>query len=408
MLSDATLRYAEELTTALLGADALYAREQEGKLPPAEPGSTEAAGALWAGRERLIVLNMSQTHQPEPFADYAEARERFIELHERAATLPEPDRRRYYAQCCHSTIAFTRWREGALPFTGQIKDFLHVPAAPAGGGTVDALREEMRDLLNAMGYSGDLADQFAAWEARHRVPPDAVEGVLNELMDEAWERTTARMPMPAPKSDGMRVVTETGAPYNARCDYLNRTVHLNIDPVLTRPALKHLAVHECYPGHYLQFKLRETWYRDGTAPADGLLSVVNTASSCTFEGIADNGMAVLDWLDSDDDRLSALMTQYRAAIVTKAAWRLHALRWGATETEEWLRSQTLVGGEGWVANRMRFIAAPHRCALIWSYWYGEQSVAPIWHRTPQNRRSDFLRFLFGRMHSPQSVALFIA
>ncbi|HJZ47203.1 MAG TPA: hypothetical protein VKE41_08565 [Roseiflexaceae bacterium] len=36
------------------------------------------------------------------------------------------------------------------------------------------------------------------------------------------------------------------------------------------------------------------------APADGLLSVVNTASSCIFEGIADNGLRMLDWLDSED------------------------------------------------------------------------------------------------------------
>ncbi len=231
-------------------------------------------------------------------------------------------------------------------------------------------------------------------------------GVLNALLDEAWERTAARIPMPAPKSDGMNIVAETGAPYNARCDYLGRRVHLNIDPILTRPALKHLAVHECYPGHYLQFKLREMWYREGIAPADGLLSVVNTASSCTFEGIADNGMHVLDWLESDDDRLLALMTQYRAAIVTKAAWRLHALAWSATETEDWLRDHTLVGGEGWVANRMRFIAAPHRCVLIWSYWHGEQAVAPVWLRTAEAQRSDFLRYLYGRMHSPQSVALY--
>jgi hypothetical protein len=401
MLSDRTLQYAEDLTRALLGADALYVREQAGNTPPAAPGSTEAAM-----RERLVVLNMSTTHQPEPFTSYSEARARFTALMHAAEALPEPDRRQYYRQCCQSTIAFTHWREGNLPFTGQIADFLHVPAAPATDAELDTLRAAMRALLTTMGYTGDLAAQFATWEARHRVPPDAVPGVLDELMDEAWERTAARMELPAPQSDGMRVVTESGAPYNARCDYLNRTVHLNIDPILTRPALKHLAVHECYPGHYVQFSLREAWYHRGLAPADGLLSVVNTASSCTFEGIADNGMAVLDWLDNDDDRLSALMTRYRAGIGTGAAWRLHALGQSGDAVRNWLRSQTLVGGEGWVANRMRFIAAPHRCALIWSYWRGEPSVAPVWERTPPAQRGDFLRFLYARMHSPQSVAFF--
>lgn len=398
-LSDATLCYAEELTTALLGVDALYHAEQGPSDAP--PGSTAEAM-----RERLVVLNMSTTHRPDRFADYADARARFGELQQRAADLPEPDRRLYYDQCCYSTLAFIRWREGALPFTGQIADFLHVPAEPASDAALNDLRREMRGMLNAMGYSGDLAAQFAAWEERNRVPPADVQGVLDELLSAAWDRTVQRLEIPAPKSDGMRVVTETGAPYNARCDYLRREVRLNIDPILTRPALKHLAVHECYPGHYVQFKLRETGYARGAAPADGLLSVVNTASSCTFEGIADNGMHVLDWLDTPDDRLSALMTQYRAGIGTGAAWRLHALGWSKEATETWLRGQTLVGGEGWIANRMRFISAPHRCALIWSYWWGEQSVALVWQRIPPDRRPDFLRYLYGRMHSPQSVALF--
>ena len=388
MLSDATLAYAEELTTALLGVDALYRAESGDK-------------------DGLVVLNMSISHQADQFGSYDDAQARFAELERRAAALPEPDRQLYYAQACRSTLAVISWRRGELPFTGQIADFLHVPAAPASDEELDALRAEMRALLGRMGYSGDLAAQCAAWEERNRVPADEVQGVLDALLDQAWDRTVERMEIPAPRSDGMRVTTVSGAPFNARCNYLNRQVELNIDPILTRPALKHLAVHECYPGHYVQFKLRETWYREGSAPADGLLSVVNTASSCTFEGIADNGLRMLDWIASDDDRLSALMGRYRAGIGTAAAWRLHQLGWPAPQVERWLRAQSLVGGEGWVANRMRFIAAPQRCALIWSYWWGEAAVAPAWERVAPARRAEFLRFLYGRMHSPQSVTMFV-
>jgi hypothetical protein len=388
MLSDATLAYAEDLTTALLGVDALYRAEQSG----------DADG--------LVVLNMSTDHQPEPFGGYGAAHERFAELERRAAELAEPDRRLYYGQFCRSTLAFMRWRARQLPFAEQISDFLHVAPAPAGDAELEELRAEMRSLLGTMGYGGDLAAQCLAWEARNRVPPDEVAGVLNELLDEAWDRTAERMEIPAPKSDGMRVTTVGGAAFNARCNYLARQVERNIDPILTRPALKHLAVHECYPGHYIQFKLREAWYRSGDAPADGLLSVVNTASSCTFEGIADNGLRVLDWIASDDDRFSAIMARYRAGIGTAAAWRLHALGWPEQRVARWLRANSLVGGEGWLANRMRFIAAPQRCALIWSYWWGEAAVAPAWERVEPAQRPAFLRFLYGRMHSPQSVAMF--
>jgi hypothetical protein len=55
---------------------------------------------------------------------------------------------------------------------------------------------------------------------------------------------------------------------------------------------------------------------------------------------------------------------------------------------------------------MRFIAAPSRAVLIWSYWWGEPLVAFAWDCVPDARRPEFLRFLYGRMHSPASVAMF--
>ncbi len=388
MLDDRTLAFGEEITTALLGVDALI----------------RVAGG--DHDDGLIVVNMSTTHQPEHFASYAEARQRFADLRLIASALPEPDRALYYGQLCESTLACLRWRESGLSFEEQLTGFLHVPAEPVSDATLDALRSDMCALLTGLGFAGDLATQCAAWEERHRVPPTEVPDVLSVLLDEAWDRTAQHFSLPAPKSDGMRVQTVTGVPFNARCDYMHRAIELNIDPVLTRPALKHLAVHECYPGHYVQFKLRETWYRQGDAAADCLLSIVNSASSCIFEGIADNGLRVLDWLDDDNDRFSAIMTRYRAGIGTAAAWRLHALGWSQERVADWLRSQSLVGGEGWVANRMRFIVAPQRSVLIWSYWWGEPEVAGIWERQPPARQPEFLRFLYGRMHSPQSLALF--
>jgi hypothetical protein len=387
VLSDATLAHGERMATALLGLDALYRAES-------------------GDRDGLVVLNMSTGHVPDPFGAYDDARLQFQELLAAAADLPEPDRQLYYRQVCDSSLAFIDWRVGGIAFERQVADFLHVPARPASDVELDGLRAAMRETLGRLGYGGDLREQCAAWEERNRVPPDEVPGVLNALLDEAWERTAERMELPADRSDGMRVTPVTGVPFNARCNYLARSVELNVDPILTRPALKHLAVHECYPGHYVQFKLREVWYRRGLAPADGLLSVVNTASSCTFEGIADNGLRVIDWIESDDDRLSALMTRYRAGIGTAAAWRLHALGWPEAGVSDWLREQTLVGGEGWIANRIAFIAAAQRAALIWSYWAGEPAVGPVWERVAVERRPDFLRYLYGRLHSPQSVALF--
>ncbi|NJD19931.1 MAG: hypothetical protein FIA95_11710 [Gemmatimonadetes bacterium] len=389
-LSQATLELGRRAMSGLLGVDARYR---------AERGAPDG----------LAVQNMDVEGSvpAEAFAGYDEAAAYFQELGSDAAALPEADRRRYYHQLAGSTLAFIEWRVRGLSFKEQLEGFLHVPAEPAPGDELDALRVVMRALLSRMGYSGGLAEQCRAWEERNRVAAEDVPGVLTALLEEAWDRTEERLvPIPAPRSDGMKVAAVTGVAYNARCDYLSRTIELNVDPVLTRPALKHLAVHEGCPGHYLQFKLRETWARDGTAPADVLLSVVNTASSAVFEGIADAGLDAIGWVESDDDRLQALMNLYRAGIGTAAAWLLHVGGRPEAEVADWLRARSLVGGEGWVANRMRFIAAPARAALIWSYWWGETVVAPLWRRVPTGRRGDFVRWLYGRMHSNQTVGMF--
>ena len=385
-LSDATMAYGEEITPALLGVDGLFRAEGDD--------------------EGLAVLNMSTTHRPAPLADYDAANARFEELRGQATSLPEADRRLYYDQLCGSTIAFCNWRQGRLSFTEQLSGFLHMPATPAADSELDELRGQMRNLLSRMGYSGDLPAQCAAWQDRVQVPADEVVPTLSELLSQAWDRTAERMLIPAPKSDGMRVGAVRGVPYSARCDYSQRVIDLNIDPIYTRPALKHLAVHEGYPGHYVQFKLREHWYASGEAPADGLLSLVNTASSSPFEGIADNGLHVIDWIEDDDDRLLELLTRYRSGIATGAAWRLHAEGWGEGQVRDWLRANALVGGEGWVDNRMRFISAPQRSALIWSYWWGSAAVTPVYLGLPVERRAAFIDYLYGRMHSPQTVAMF--
>lgn len=388
MLSDTTLAYGERAARALLGVDALYRRES-------------------GDEDGLVVLDMSGgSIQPAPYADYAEAAAAWRELDVASAALPEADRRLYYHQLSGSTLAFIRWRTEGLPLDAQLSGFLHVPAAPVGDGELDALRAELRALLNDMGYPGDLAAQCTAWQQRVRVPPDEVGPVLMALCDEAWDRTQRVLPIPAPKSDGMQVEAVRGVAFNARCNYLERKVELNVDPVLTLPGLKHLALHECYPGHYVQFKLREVWYAEGTAPADGLLSVVNTASSSPFEGIADNGIFLLDWVEGDDDRVQHVLSRYRSAIGTAAAWKLHAEGAPEAAVRAWLEEHSLAGGPGWVDNRMRFIAAPARAVLIWSYWWGQPAVTAAYQAVPAARRAEFLRYLYGRMHSPQTVAMF--
>lgn len=389
-LSPETLAYGTEVANALLGLDRVYRDE-----------SKDPTG--------LVVLNMDLQARLNPieFENYSAATHTFERLRERSASLPEPDRRLYYQQLCDSSLAFVEWRVGGLPFRDQLHRFLHVPAAPAADDEIAALEASLSTLLDERGLTGELRERCAAWEREVAVPPDRVQTVLADLMDESWTLTNESLiEIPAARDDAMGASTVRGVAYNARCNYLERTVEVNVDPVLTRPGLRHLAVHEGCPGHYVQFKLREVGANDGSAAADVWLSVVNSASSSVFEGIADTGLAMIGWDVDIDDRIQGLLTRHRAAIGTVAAWRLHAEGRDRATVKADLGSMALTGGEGWVENRLRFIEAPARAVLIWSYWWGERVVKPAWDRVDDSDRAAFLSFLHHRMHSIDTVGMF--
>ena len=173
-ISERTLAYGTEAIGALLGVDALYRAE-----------SGDPTG--------LAVLNMDTEgrYAADALGSYSEARLRFEDLRDEAASLPEEDRRVYYDDVCLSTLAFIRWRQAGLPFKSQLTEFLHVPAEAPDQESVDGLRRMLRVFLTEMGYAGDLAEQCAAWEERNRVAPEDVPGVLTALLDEAWEEVWA-------------------------------------------------------------------------------------------------------------------------------------------------------------------------------------------------------------------------
>jgi len=386
-LSDRTLAYAEELTDAILGLDAAY-REESGD----EVG--------------LAVLDLSpEKRTPTAFGDYDDAAATFSALRDRAANLPERDRRTYYRQFCDSMCAFIKWRQDGLPLTEQVERFLHVPSDPPSSSELTSLREELSAVLHSLGYEGTLESQCHAWKDATTVSAVEASSILEAEMDRMRESTLERLDIAPEKVDWISAAGESGVPFNAKCDFADGTVVINTDPQLTRPWLRKLAVHEGYPGHVLQFSLRREWYEDGRAPADGLLSVVNCASSTTFEGIADSGLALLGSA-SETDRAANLVGRYQMGIATAAAWRYHAEDWSEQDVHEWLSDQAIYGDEEWVTSRVGFLTAPERATLMWSYWHGEPAVTSAIESVDPSDFDAFVEFLYGRMHSTESITQF--
>ena len=387
-LSQKTLYLAEKVAHTTMGIDALYR------------GETGAE----SDRDGLVVLNMANV-QPERYADYTAAQQRLAELSAEAMTLPEADRRLYYTQACTSLWSFCQWRRGLLEkMSDQIGMFLLVDPAPAGQSAMDECFIRLREMLTELGYSGDVKQQISAWEQKNLVPPDEVQDTMNAMMAQAREICGGFLELP--QNDYYHCETVDGGPFNASSDYDHRRVIINIAPILTTQKLKHLVCHEVYPGHFMQFSLRRMYYERGIGGMDGTLSVCNHSSSSTFEGIADAGIEFLGWNQGLDDEVSALISTIQSMLGTAASYRLHTLGWSEAQVEEFLRANAPGGGEGWVANRMKFIQEPARAALIWSYWRGDEGVFPVWRRVEKQDRKRFFDYIYGRLHTVQSLQLF--
>jgi hypothetical protein len=392
-LSEQTMAFARDLTEVTLGLDQLYRKD----LPPAEGPDNLVR------REGLVAINLSQ-RQPRSYSTWEAGMAALRDLAGRALELPEGDRRVYYSEFVDALAALAHWHVHGMAFPEQISRFIRVTARPVPEATLDGYRQSLTTLLQGEGYRGDLESMVNAWQDRQRIPEAQLEEVFMRLQAEGRRRSLQLFDLP--DDPGMALVGLHGVSYNAYCDYVSRKMYLNLDGEYTYPGMKHLICHEIYPGHYTHMIIRETLAARGEAAEDVNLVVTDTASSATFEGIGENGIHFLDWIEGPDDEIGMLLTRLRSALGCNASWRLHVLGQPEAEVAAFLKTVGM-GNDGWVAARMRFLTYPLRAPFIYAYWYGDYTTGQVWNRIPASRRADFFTYLYTRLHSPRSLELFI-
>jgi hypothetical protein len=226
---------------------------------------------------------------------------------------------------------------------------------------------------------------------------------MNAFTAEARRRTTALMY--EMDFEWLQAIGISDVPFSAYCDYPGRRLLLNTDFPYTPPALKHLACHEAFPGHLVHLALRQRYVADGAMPLDGAQVVTSSASSALFEGIADNGIRFLDWIDGPEDELGMTLQRLRAAVRCNAAWMLHAE--GRTADE----AAAMVSEVGYLdlktaKARVAFLRHGLRAPFIYAYWCGDTAVHDVWKTVAAGRRKDFWAYLYGNMHTPTTLKTF--
>jgi hypothetical protein len=296
----------------------------------------------------------------------------------------------------------TTFQEREISFAERVRRQIRVDTQLVGADILDGYRATIREKLDEMGYSGGaLAEDLARWEASAHVPADKVLDVMRELTLEARERVTATM---YPMADQwMEPVGVTDKPFSAYCDYPGRKVLMNLDFPYTRFSMKHLATHEVFPGHLVHLNLRERYVAEGRMPLDGAQVVTSSGSSALFEGIADNGMFFLDWIEGPEDELGVALQRLRGALRCNAAWMMHAEGKSLDEIVPFIAEggfQDLVTAR----SRLAFLGHNLRAPFVYAYWSGDMAVHDVWKTVPRERRVQFWDYLYANMHTPKTLA----
>jgi hypothetical protein len=384
--------FSEKLTRVTLGVDALERAKSHGD----GPLDSEGLVPIYLGADLIAAPR---------YTDWAEVE---AELGALQARLPQvtPASRRVFATAMLRSLhtAVHLFRGGTLDYAAKVTDLVGAPAGPVDAEEVEVGRERLDELLRACGVvRGSLAQRIAAWEEERALPPRELESTFHTLMAQGRARTAAKIFDTGDFSMALNPVR--GVPYTARCGFDAGKMDLNVDLKFTRAAIKHLVAHEVFPGHATQLLLTRARVLEGTAHPETLLCTANTVLGCVQEGIADEGVGLIDWFEDDDDRIHLELRRLRSAAQTSAAWFLMVERRPHEAVAQYLRD-TAAGQESWVQGRLKMAAHPFRGAFIASYWAGARAVRRVFERTAPADFARFVDYLYGHAHSPQSLEMF--
>lgn len=292
-----------------------------------------------------------------------------------------------------------------LSFAQTLTDLVGVPAEPVDDATIAQIHDRLDALMTARGFTtGTLAERVTAWQTGRYLDPNVIPAVFEELMATAKAKTDALVWPTGAYT--MRLKALRNVPYAGRCSFADGTMEINLDVRVTRSALKHLVCHEVFPGHSTQLLATRAVAQSAQSPLDALLCTANAVTGAVQEGIGDQGIDLIDWVEDADDAAQIELRRLQTATGTNAAWHLHVSGWSADASVAYLRDVGF-GQESWANVRTGMAQHPFRAPFLASYWYGNETVKAL-REDPAIERDRLVGALFRGVHSIASLRQAVA
>ena len=377
---------SEQLTRTILGLDILY-RESKAGGNEKHLDSEGLVPVHWSPLEAIDV------------PDWDTGKSLLRQAIEHATLLPDSWARNWLTEYALSVLTLTRWLSGEqVTYEEVVAGAVRVDPRPPAEAAFRACIQRRDAALEEAGYAS-----YQAYAEQNAVPASAVKDRMEALIEEAEARTRARMPRLRVPRERIGVKVVDGTPFGAYCDYPGKLVWINTNVTYTEAELKHLVGHEAYPGHYVHMGHRDALVRSGEMLPDAAIVFTNTASSVLFEGIAERGLDMLGWRTSPEDRAAWWHHRLQWLCSIEAAHALNTKRRSEAEIADFLRT-TCNAQEAWIEGKIRFVTHALRAPFVYAYWWGGTVVGRWWTRVPANRLDDAFDYIYGRMHSPTTLA----
>jgi len=345
--------------------------------------------------------------EPVNFSTWEEVQESLDQLSEMIKECPSGSRRMFLNALLSSLYtASALFRGEQVSYSKKLTDLVGVPALEADEEVIAELHDEIDQALVRRGYiNGSLRKRVESWQNSRFISVEKIPEIYGELQEEAVRRTSERI---FDLGDfRMKLKLKPGTYSAGRCSFSESTMELNPDIGVTRAAIKHLVTHENFPGHATQLLYTLDAYKRGEATADVLLCTLNGVTGVIQEGIGDQATELIDWVEDDDDVIQIALRRLRIAVATTASWRLMELHENEDRIVDYIK-ETGFALDPYVDGRIIQAKHPFRGPFNASYYFGNQAVRAVRLRTGPEKYDEFIRYLYGNMHSLEGFVSFQA
>ncbi len=199
-----------------------------------------------------------------------------------------PDRRRWLDVQLLAFEAQARTVAGdGLPYLEHVTACFDYRPTRTPETVFEAAAAELDALLPG---PGPLATRIAAWDDRHTVPADRIQGVVDALLPDFRGRAGALFGLPGGEDLTVSLVRDQPwSGYNWYDGGRQSRVDLNLDLPVRAADLLSVLPHETYPGHHLEHAWHEAHLVDDLGRMEASVLGINTPECLLSEGLADLG-----------------------------------------------------------------------------------------------------------------------